>query len=600
MTSRQRRKVSIKGITLFGMIGVLLIAVPIFVFVILDNIQTHDQRVIENLRGRGAALIRSFEAGARTGVMVMMWGGEKVQRLLMETALQEDIAYILITDDKGRILAHSEPEKVGAVYSPLPDFSEKEPAVVLYRRVENGGDSVFEVFKRFTPDRPPPVRGRLQSMIDRLPPGEHKQMLNDWCAMHFFRDMERPPVRQYIFVGFDMERIDAARSAYIRHAVTNGVVMLLIVCTGMLALFFIQAYRAARSSFVRVKALSDEVVANMPAGLVTFGPDRRITSCNRRASEILGVAAVDNDDAPGDMGALPPAVAKVAEQVTQAGGNVSGEVEVTGPDGVSRVLDIGASPIRDDAGRVSGYLLLLKDLTGIRRLEKEVARSRRLAAIGKLAAGVAHEIRNPLSSIKGFATYFKEKFSDSERDRKTADTMIYEVERLNRAVTQLLEFARPISLEMTDVPPGELIEHSLRLMENDFANKGIESSAHIHTTRPTIRTDRDRMNQVLLNLYLNAVDAMESGGRLSVTVLDASDGDAIVIDVSDTGHGIAEKDMDQIFDPYFTTRSRGTGLGLAIVYKLVETLGGAITVESRIGHGTTFHIRVPDGAKEAS
>ena len=594
MKSRQRRTVSLKSIFLFGIVGVLLIAVPIFVFVVVDNIRTHDQRVVENMKGKGTALIRSFEAGTRTGVVMMMWGAEKVQRLLMEVSLQEDIAYLLITDETGAILAHSDPDRVGSRYENFPEIPEDHaPATIAHRRVEHDNGPVFEVFKQFTPDRPPAVRGRLKSMIDRLPPGEHRRLLNDWCAMHFFQDMDQPPVRQFIFVGFDMTRLDAARSAYIRRAVINGTVVLLIVCTGMLALFSIQAYRSARSSFVRVKALSDEVVANMPAGLVTFGPGPEITSCNRRAAEILGMAPCRTDDDPLDMDQLPPPVRQVADQVVQDGGNVSQEVEVPGPDGVDRVLEIGASPIQDEAGRVSGYLLLIKDLTGMRRLEKEVARSRRLAAIGKLAAGVAHEIRNPLSSIKGFATYFKEKFSDSDQDKKTADTMIYEVERLNRAVTQLLEFARPVSLEITEVEPGELIEHSLRLMENDFTNKGIEPTAHIQTTRSVIRTDRDRLNQVLLNLYLNAVDAMESGGRLTVTLSDGDNNDTVTIDVTDTGHGIAEKDLEQIFDPYFTTRSRGTGLGLAIVYKLVESLGGAITVESREGQGTTFHVRVP-------
>jgi two-component system, NtrC family, sensor histidine kinase HydH len=237
--------------------------------------------------------------------------------------------------------------------------------------------------------------------------------------------------------------------------------------------------------------------------------------------------------------------------------------------------------------------MLFKDLTEVRRLEKEIERSRRLAAIGKLAAGVAHEIRNPLSSIKGFATYFKEKFRDGDEDTKTADIMIYEVERLNRAVTQLLDFARPITVDLTDVSPENLITHSLRLVEQDLKNKQIQSRAAIRTGRKTIRTDQDRMNQVLLNLYLNAIEAVDVGGQLTVTISDTDDDQLVAIDVTDNGRGISDTDMEQIFDPYFTTRNTGTGLGLAIVYKLIETLGGTISVSSRQGQGTTVHLLIP-------
>ena len=124
-----------------------------------------------------------------------------------------------------------------------------------------------------------------------------------------------------------------------------------------------------------------------------------------------------------------------------------------------------------------------------------------------------------------------------------------------------------------------------------FNKKQITYEAQINTDRAFVRTDRDRMNQVLLNLYLNAIDAMDAGGKLTVTVSDADGG--LAIDVADTGHGIGEKDVDRIFDPYFTTRSTGTGLGLAIVYRLIETLGGDITVNSVSGQGAVFHIRIP-------
>ncbi len=583
------------GISPFLILGMVLILVPIFIFITMDNINTLNQRVIEHFTGRGEALLRSLEAGTRTGLMVTRWEAEKIQRLLTETALQSDIEYIMITDAKGKILAHSDPGKVGQTcrqMPPLPD--QKALSQVHYREVQDEADKrIFEVYKRFTPARPHKPREHLKKMIERLPELEPKNLPNNWFCMHFYvgTGPKHPVIDQFIFAGFSMERVDTARKAHVGRSVLTGVILFLIGCAGMVSLFTVQAYRSARTSLVRVKAFSDEVTANMPAGLATAEPDGTITSCNPRAVEIFD--AVPENVIGKKVGVLLPALGDLIDRVGAAQENVTIEIERVGADGKKRVFDVGVSSIKDDGGIVSGYLMLFKEMTEMRRLEKEIERSKRLAAIGKLAAGVAHEIRNPLSSIKGFATYFKDKFKDSDEDMQTAETMIYEVERLNRAVTQLLEFARPIAIDLTDVSPENLIAHSLRLVENDLKQKNIESRAEIRTGKNTIRTDQDRMNQVLLNLYLNAIEAMDKGGLLKVTVSEAEDDDFIAVDVADNGRGIAEADMEQIFDPYFTTRNTGTGLGLAIVYKLIETLGGTISVSSHPGKGTTVHLRIP-------
>ena len=583
------------GISPFLILGMVLILVPIFIFITMDNINTLNQRVIEHFTGRGEALLRSLEAGTRTGLMVTRWEAEKIQRLLTETALQSDIEYIMITDADGKILAHSDPGKVGQICTQMPPLPDKKtPSQVYYREVVNDDNKrIFEVYKRFTPIRPLNPRAHLKKMLERLPDLEPKNLPDNWFCMHFYVDRghDRPVIDQFIFAGFSMERVDAARKTHVGRSVLTGIVLFLIGCAGMVSLFTVQAYRSARVSLVRMKAFSDEVTTNMPAGLATADPDGKITSCNPRAAEMF-------DDIPENIvgknvGELLPAVRELVDRVVASDENVSTEIESVGRDGKKRVFDVGVSSIRDDGGPISGCLMLFKEMTEMRRLEKEIERSKRLAAIGKLAAGVAHEIRNPLSSIKGFATYFKDKFMASDEDKQTAEIMIYEVERLNRAVTQLLEFARPIAVDLTDVSPENLISHSLRLVENDLKDKQIESRADIRTGKATIRTDQDRMNQVLLNLYLNAIEAMNQGGRLTVTVFDTDDENFIAIDVTDNGRGIAEEDMELIFDPYFTTRNTGTGLGLAIVYKLIETLGGTISVSSRPGEGTTVHLQIP-------
>jgi two-component system sensor histidine kinase HydH len=220
--------------------------------------------------------------------------------------------------------------------------------------------------------------------------------------------------------------------------------------------------------------------------------------------------------------------------------------------------------------------------------------------VGSLAAGIAHEIRNPLSSIKGFATFFKERYRDNPEDQKTADIMVQEVERLNRVIGQLLEFARPMEMKRQWTSIQEVIRHTLRMIEGQAKAKNVAIRTDLPQHIGNISIDSDKITQVLLNLYLNGMEAMEEGGALTIAVL-PYESRMVRIDVSDTGKGIDENDLARIFDPYFTTRSSGTGIGLAIVHKIIESHDGELRVTSEPGKGTTVSIFLPVGpASEAS
>jgi two-component system sensor histidine kinase HydH len=270
------------------------------------------------------------------------------------------------------------------------------------------------------------------------------------------------------------------------------------------------------------------------------------------------------------------------------------EIEFKRADGKMVPLEIAASSLKDEDGVFLGNVLLFKDLTEVRALRREVARSQRLASVGRLAAGVAHEIRNPLSSIKGFATYFKQRYPDRPQDQQTADIMIQEVDRLNRVVGQLLEFARPVPVKPKPVSLQALLDDSIKLIRNRAAEKNISIQTQNNSRMDEVRIDPDRINQVLLNLYLNAIDSMESGGELKVEISCDGQRRNVVIQVSDTGRGISREDLSKIFEPYFTTKSTGTGLGLAIAHNIIEAMGGKINVESQKEVGTTFTVALPN------
>ncbi|MCK4985882.1 MAG: histidine kinase, partial [Desulfobacterales bacterium] len=215
----------------------------------------------------------------------------------------------------------------------------------------------------------------------------------------------------------------------------------------------------------------------------------------------------------------------------------------------------------------------------IKQLEEKVRRSEKLAAIGKLAAGVAHEIRNPLSSIRGFAQYLRRALKDKPQELEYAETMVSEVDRINAVVTDLLTFARPMDAQLAPTDISELIEHTVRLVEADARSRNISVQMNI-SDLSKIPLDAKQMTQAILNLLLNALQAVKNGGRIEVGAeLNPSDS-LLKIWVEDDGSGISADQKGKIFDPFFTTREKGTGLGLAIVHKIVENHSGEINLKS--------------------
>ncbi len=215
----------------------------------------------------------------------------------------------------------------------------------------------------------------------------------------------------------------------------------------------------------------------------------------------------------------------------------------------------------------------------VRELQEEVRRKEKLAAVGSLAAGVAHEIRNPLSSIKGYATYFGQLFPEGSENRASAQIMVNEVDRLNRVICDLIGLAKPSDIIRAPVAVRPLLEGVARLIARQAQAQAVRLRICTAHRLPAIIADSQRLHQALLNLCLNALQAMPEGGSLSLGAYVR--GDTLLLLVRDTGLGIAEEALSHIFDPYYTTRASGTGLGLALVQKIVDAHAGSLTVRSR-------------------
>ena len=570
------------------MIGAAIIMVPIIVFWTAQNIHKQKEQMAMLLKEKGAALIRSFEAGTRTGMMGMMGmpgTGFQLQRLLMETAQQPDIFYLIVTDEDGKVLAHNDPSQIGSDYGKDLDLGKWADAdQVAWRSVSgSGGEEVFEVYKRFIPSQVPVRRMGRRMIFERMRRMPPPNLLDD-------RDAKR-----IIFVGLDMEPVENARKQEMRHTIVMGLILLLIGVGGIFSLFLVQAFQSTRVSLKRVQAFSDHLVAEMPIGLLAVDSEQRIIAFNQTAERILQIPI---QAALGQRAreVLPFEFDQILQTLDSKQEPQAQELECVLKSGRRIPLAITASVLSAEDGPL-GHMLLFNDLTEIQNMKKEIETTRRLAALGHLAAGVAHEIRNPLSSIKGFAVFFKERYQQNSEDRNTAEIMIQEVDRLNRVITQLLEFARPSGVHKKPVDFLGLVQHSLKMIAKEAQAKGIEVRTDLTPVGP-VTLDADRINQMLLNLYLNALAAMEKGGILSVALRPDENSGKVTLAVSDTGSGIKKEELDHIFDPYFTTRASGTGLGLAIVHKIVEAHQGEIRVQSEPGKGSVFTVFLPNADDE--
>ena len=227
----------------------------------------------------------------------------------------------------------------------------------------------------------------------------------------------------------------------------------------------------------------------------------------------------------------------------------------------------------------------------IRKIEQQLELSRRLASLGKMAAGIAHEIRNPLGTLRGFAHYFGKNADSGSDGEKYAALMIAEVDRLNESISTLLQFARAPEPHQVVIDAGELFDRVKNLLAADCASSGITLVQYIE---PGVQLygDPDLLLQVLLNLLQNSIRASVAGKEIEMRL--SSKGKRIVLSVSDQGEGMSEEVQKQMFDPFFTTRKEGTGLGLAISHQIVEQHHGRMEVISGEGKGTTIHIFLPE------
>jgi two-component system, NtrC family, sensor kinase len=276
------------------------------------------------------------------------------------------------------------------------------------------------------------------------------------------------------------------------------------------------------------------------------------------------------------------------------GGEVIPNVEVKRQtkEGKEIITSMTISPLRNAEGRIIGASRICKDITGLKKAEERLILAERLSSLGELTAGVAHELRNPLAGIKINTQILSRKKDLPEMEKKLLNSTQEGIEKIQKIVDDMLHFAKPKAAHFKEEEINEVVEKSLAILQTKLKKGNVSSVFEQGQELPKLRIDIHQIQQVLINLMLNAIQAMEKGGTLTIRTFSEDEG-GVSVEVIDTGVGIPVLHLKKIFDPFFTTKSEGTGLGLSISLKILENHGATIDVVSEEGKGSTFTIHFP-------
>jgi len=346
-------------------------------------------------------------------------------------------------------------------------------------------------------------------------------------------------------------------------------------------------------------ALLEQLFESLPIGVAALDCEDRVLRWNRALEIGTGIAQVDavgkryfEDLFPGllDSG-VREMVGTLQDGRARSVERLGIEYEIPGKRGPG-YFDAIAAPFGDHDGKTAGVVVITQDVTARRRLETELEDARRLASLGAFAAAIAHEIRNPLTSIQMNVQILKNKVSLPAADMEYFDITLEELKRLNAEVAEILDFAKPVQLQVVPTDLREVADEAARGMEPILAGRRLRLARRHPESLPPVAADAQRLRQVLVNLLDNAGNASPEGAEIVLQTRTEPDGRA-VLEVLDYGRGIREEDLPKIFEPFFTTRADGTGLGLAIAQKIVKAHGGEIRVESKAGKGAKFTVVLP-------
>ena len=356
-----------------------------------------------------------------------------------------------------------------------------------------------------------------------------------------------------------------------------------------------------------VKNFTESIIQSIGSGIIITEMNDSITYINRAGERMLGYSKEEAIGRPLSIfglkekqSAIPSFLNNPDDLDTRKEGWMIKRDHTEFPVGftVNNHLSIRGEKI--------GKIVVFRDLTNVYKIQEEILRMDRLVSLGKLASGIAHELRNPLAGIKTTAQALGEEMNGDDSRREYLHRITKEIDRLNDLLKTFFSFAKPQNLNLVHCHIKDIINEIIPFLIKEIADKGIRFSETYHPQLPKVEVDKTQMHQVFLNLFLNAIQAMPNGGELRIeanpVISRSSTGSQqnfIKVVISDSGRGIPPQIVHKIFDPFFTTKSRGIGLGLSITYQIIKKHGGTIKVDSQWERGTSFVINLPETLENA-
>ena len=356
-----------------------------------------------------------------------------------------------------------------------------------------------------------------------------------------------------------------------------------------------------------VKNFTESIIQSIGSGIIITEMNDSITYINRAGERMLGYSKEEVLDRPLSIfglkekqSAIPSFLNNPDDLDTRKEGWMIKRDHTEFPVGftVNNHLSIRGEKI--------GKIVVFRDLTNVYKIQEEILRMDRLVSLGKLASGIAHELRNPLAGIKTTAQALGEEMTGDDSRREYLHRITKEIDRLNDLLKTFFSFAKPQNLNLVHCHIKDIINEIIPFLIKEIADKGIRFNETYHPQLPKVEVDKTQMHQVFLNLFLNAIQAMPNGGELRIeanpVISHSSTGSQqnfIKVVISDSGRGIPPQIVHKIFDPFFTTKSRGIGLGLSITYQIIKKHGGTIKVDSQWEKGTSFVINLPETLENA-
>ena len=616
------RPASLRAKLLWGTILVITLVMT-GVFVVVD----HRQRVaiVDEFQRRGEVLARNLAAISYGPLL--LYNYTALEQNVTQAAAEDDVRYALVLDADGKVAVHSgHPERVGsAMEGAVPARAAAAGEPLIQESVTSRGESIYDFAvpvrvegRKWGTIRVGLSKQRMDAEIrkTRLELGALTLvtlLLGCGAAAVMARRIARP-VQQLAEGAAALSRGEAAPRI---EASTSDEIGRLAAAFNHMAVELAERRRALEEAhhelqrqFVELadlKSYTDNILGSLANGIVTVGLDGRVVTLNPAAELLTGFFKGEvSGRYCSEIFAHTPAISDILMETLASRAPITGvNLTLRRRNGSAMPVEFSTAPLKGGEGKDLGVIGVFRDLTLVRRLESDLRRSDRLAALGTLAAGLAHEIKNPLTSLVTFSRHLERKFDDVHFRERFQSVVPHELERINAIVERLLELARPARMNVALVRLPGLLDRVAELYANQIEAQQIEVVREYARDVPPIQADQEGLYRVVVNLVANALDAMPAGGRLTLRAGWSEGGSPLTpwrrrppdrrvrIEVEDTGDGIPVSESDRIFNPFYTTKEGGTGIGLALAHKIVEDHGGTINFRSGRRPGTVFTVVLP-------